>query len=296
MTDKKQSLVVAMAKKFEMEPSKFAETIKKTAMPSDATDEQFAAFLMVAREYNLNPLIREIYAFPGKKGNVQTIVGVDGWVKIMNAHPQFDGINFVDHFDDKGNIHSVTATIHRKDRSEPTVISEYFSECNTGTEPWRKFKTRMLRHKALMQCCRYAFGYTNILDPDEVVDYSNEKESAGLTADEINQRIRKTIDGEVVHVDESQNGKLQPQAEPSLDSATTPQAKALDQQDKPSETITGAEEEKKPLSGDALLLMINTAQTSENLDTACDLIKNLAVKDRLPCMQAAKVKRAELEG
>lgn len=166
MTEKK-SLLVTMAKKFEMEPHVFGNTIRATCMPEKATEEQFAAFLMVANEHNLNPLTKEIYAFPSKGGGIQPIVGVDGWARIMNSHPQFDGIDFTDKISDTGNLESVTARIHRKDRDHPIEVTEYMSECKGTTEPWKKWPNRMLRHKAMIQCCRYAFGFTNIVDPDE---------------------------------------------------------------------------------------------------------------------------------
>lgn len=167
MTEQKKSLLVSMAEKFSMETHQFANTIKQTCLPKEATDEQFAAFLMVAKEHDLNPLTREIYAFPGKGGGIQSIVGVDGWAKIMNSHPQFDGLEFQFDHDEKNALQAVTAIIHRKDRSHPIVVTEYMDECKGGTEPWKKWPARMLRHKAMIQCCRIAFGFTNILDPDE---------------------------------------------------------------------------------------------------------------------------------
>jgi phage recombination protein Bet len=167
MTEQKKSLLVSMADKFSMETHQFANTIKATCLPKDATDEQFAAFLMVAKEHDLNPLTKEIYAFPSKGGGIQPIVGVDGWAKIMNSHPQFDGLEFQFDHDDKSHLAAVTARIHRKDREHPIVVTEYMSECKGATEPWKKWPARMLRHKAMIQCCRIAFGFTNILDPDE---------------------------------------------------------------------------------------------------------------------------------
>ena len=163
----KKSLLVSMAERYDMEVAQFANTIKNTCMPKDSTDEQFAAFLMVAREYNLNPLTREIHAFPGKGGGIQTITGIDGWAKIMNSHPQFNGLSFEFERGDNGELIAVKAIIHRKDRDHPVEVTEYMSECRGATEPWKKWPARMLRHKAMIQCCRLAFGFTNIIDPDE---------------------------------------------------------------------------------------------------------------------------------
>jgi hypothetical protein len=96
------------------------------------------------------------------------VVSVDGWIKLMNRHPQFDGIQFrTDDVD--GKPFSVTATIYLKDRSRPVEITEFFSECNRATEPWKVNPRRMLRHKALIQCARVAFGFSGIVDDEEAV-------------------------------------------------------------------------------------------------------------------------------
>lgn len=126
-------------------------TLKKTAFAGAVTNEQMVALLVVANQYGLNPWTREIYAFP-HKGSIVPIVGIDGWLKIINSHPQFDGMEF-EQDDEK-----CTCTIYRKDRSRPISVTEYLDECRRSTDPWKNHTKRMLRHKATMQCARYAFG------------------------------------------------------------------------------------------------------------------------------------------
>lgn len=165
------SVLVDMATRFGMQPQAFEATVRATCMKPDRSGrvpsrEEFAAFLLVAKEYGLNPLTREIYAFPDK-GGIVPVVGVDGWTRIMNSQPAFDGIEFQDRVNDKGEVTAVTAILHRKDRSHPTVVTEYLSECRRDTDPWRKWPRRMLRHKALIQGARIAFGFAGIYDEDE---------------------------------------------------------------------------------------------------------------------------------
>lgn len=162
----KRSVLVDMATRFGMEPQPFEQTLRATVVPNNCSREQFAAFLLVAKEYDLNPLTKEIYAFPTKGGGIQPIVSIDGWVNLINSHSQLDGIEFEDHHDD-GKLAAITCRLWRKDRSKPIVVTEYFSECSRPTEPWQKWPHRMLRHKALIQCARYAFGFAGIVDPDE---------------------------------------------------------------------------------------------------------------------------------
>jgi phage recombination protein Bet len=170
-TEKKASLSQIMASRFDLEPQIFMETIKKTCFPNgQATNEQLIAFLAVANEHGLNPFTREIYAFPGKGGGIQPIVGIDGWMKLINNHPQFDGMEFQDEISGEGKLYAVTCRIYRKDRKYPMPVTERMDECYRPTEPWKQMPHRMLRHKAIMQCARYAFGFAGIQDEDEARD------------------------------------------------------------------------------------------------------------------------------
>src|SRR6185369_16165996 len=112
-----------MASRFSVEPSKLMGTLKATAFKSDkdkppVTDEQMMALLIVADQYDLNPFTREIFAFPDtKSGGIVPVVSVDGWTRIINEHPQFDGVGFEITNGDEGQ--ACTATIYRKDRAHP---------------------------------------------------------------------------------------------------------------------------------------------------------------------------------
>lgn len=165
-TEPRRSVLVTMATKYSMEPQAFEATLRATVVPNNTTREQFAAFLVVANEYGLNPLTKEIYAFPAKSGGIVPIVSIDGWCNLINSHPQCDGVEFDDHVvGDK--VTAITARLWRKDRSKPIVVTEYLAECQRNTDTWKQYPRRMLRHKALIQCARYAFGFAGIVDPDE---------------------------------------------------------------------------------------------------------------------------------
>lgn len=177
-----------------VEPDKMLSTLKATAFrlpdkyrsgnwtPQEVTNEQMMALLVVANKYGLNPFIKEIYAFPDK-GGIVPIVGVDGWSRMINDHEQFDGMKFVfskeavvidDHA--KRCPEAITCIIYRKDRSHATEITEYLDEVyrpafekdgKVKPGPWQSHTKRMLRHKAMIQCARIAFGFTGIHDQDE---------------------------------------------------------------------------------------------------------------------------------
>ncbi|MER8532074.1 recombinase RecT [Mesorhizobium sp. M1005] len=166
-----RSVLVDMSMRFGMEPAAFEATVRATCMKPDKNGkvpsrEEFAAFLLVAKEYKLNPLTKEIYAFAAKGGGIVPIVSLDGWANLINSHPAMDGVTFAMEHNDDGLLISCTCRIYRKDRSHPIEITEYLSECIRNTEPWQ-MKHRMLRHKSLIQCARYAFGFSGIYDEDE---------------------------------------------------------------------------------------------------------------------------------
>lgn len=138
------------------------ETLKMTAFKGQVSDAQMTALMVVANQYGLNPWTKEIYAFPDKNNGIVPVVGVDGWARIINEHVQFDGMEF-EQDDEK-----CTCIMYRKDRSRPTKITEYMSECKRGNaQPWISHPKRMLRHKAMIQCARVTFGYGGIYDQDE---------------------------------------------------------------------------------------------------------------------------------
>lgn len=138
------------------------ETLKATAFKGQVTDAQMTALLVVANQYGLNPWTKEIYAFPDKNNGIVPVVGVDGWSRIINNHPQFDGMDF------EQDAESCTCIIYRKDRSHPIKVTEWMAECKRpSVGPWGSHPRRMLRHKAMIQCARLAFGYGGIYDQDE---------------------------------------------------------------------------------------------------------------------------------
>jgi len=159
--------IQAMAQRLNLSPAKLQETLRATVFKG-ANDAEFAALIVVANEYKLNPLTKEIYAFAAKGGGIVPLVSIDGWVRIMNEHPQFDGIEFEDIVDDKGKVYAIESTIWRRDRSRPIKVVEYLDECKRNTDPWNKSPNRMLRHRSLIQGARYAFGFSGIYADDEI--------------------------------------------------------------------------------------------------------------------------------
>jgi phage recombination protein Bet len=162
------SVLVRMGERFGVEPEKMLSTLKATAFKGDVSNEQMMALLVVADQYGLNPWTKEIFAFPDRNNGVVPVVGVDGWSRIINSNPQFDGMDFVDGPVDAQQIPEwIECKIYRKDRAHPICAKEYFAEVRRDVGPWKSHPRRMLRHKAMIQAARMAFGFAGIYDPDE---------------------------------------------------------------------------------------------------------------------------------
>ena len=178
------SLVARFAEKYHIEPRKLLDTLKATAFRQRGdqvvTDEQMAALLIVADQFKLNPFTKEIFAF-NDKGAIVPVVSVDGWSRIINEHPAFDGMEF--HYSDQfvqmpGGAKACPdwceVHIYRKDRARPTIVREYLDEVYQAPRgdkgyagPWQSHTKRFLRHKTLIQGARIAFGFAGIYDEDE---------------------------------------------------------------------------------------------------------------------------------
>lgn len=193
----------AMANRLQIKPAALQSTLRSTVFSGCKTDEEFFALVIVSNEYGLNPLLKEIFAFPGKGGGIVPMVSIDGWIRIMNEHPQFDGIDFEFIHDEKGKIEAVEAIVHRKDRSKPIKVIEFLEENYRSTDPWKLMPRRMLRHRALIQAARIAFGFSGIVsegEEDEMINITPQR--AARLPD--SRSLAEELDDEIPHMDRKQ--------------------------------------------------------------------------------------------
>jgi len=108
---------------------------------------------------HLDPLCEEIGFTQFEDGQWQVLITIEGCSKLLNQHPQFNGLVFnqADTLID-GVPEWIECTIHRKDRTIPTTVREYLMEVRGETSIWQKMPRRMLRHRALQQCVRLAIA------------------------------------------------------------------------------------------------------------------------------------------
>lgn len=280
----KQSLVAKMADRFGVEPEKMLSTLKATAFQqkegSEVSNEQMMALLVVADQYGLNPWTKEIYAFPDKQNGIVPIVGIDGWSRIINSNPDFDGIVFTYSEEIVQNNEArdcplwCECTIYRKDRDKPTVIREYLDEVYrepfrknnyTVKGPWQTHTKRMLRWKTMIQAARIAFGYVGIYDQDEA------------------ERI---FEGEYVDVNEAGETVASSTADLNSSIQQAAQKTAANENDEPQAEVSEFQ---------TVIEMIDTAETLDDLDLVEDYVRNLSNKDKSTAKSMIINKRARLE-
>ena len=148
-----------------------------------ASNEQFEAFLLTAEKYNLNPIMKQMWAYPDRSGGIQTMVSIDGWIQIVNSQESFDGFETNTNFGDDGKPLSSTCIIYRKDRNRPTTKTVHYSEWVNNSSPvWKNMPVNMLEHRAFIQCARFCFNITGIQD-EQAVFHTEKEKSTPIVSD-----------------------------------------------------------------------------------------------------------------
>jgi hypothetical protein len=124
-----------------------------------APKQTLLTLLRLARANNLDPLKEEVALALYDDCHWQAYITVEGYSKMLNCHPAFDGISFSQSPEKINDIPAwMECTIYRKDRSQPIVVREYFEEVKGEQAIWQKMPRRMLRHRVMQQCARLAMG------------------------------------------------------------------------------------------------------------------------------------------
>jgi phage recombination protein Bet len=130
-------------------------TLRNTVAPG-LTDPEFLLFAEMCRATGLNPATKEIWAIKAG-GRLQLMTGINGFLKIANSHPQFDGMEVEFERDDKGALIAATAKVYRKDRRFPSIATAYMAEYGKATPIWKQMPSIMLSKCAKGLAIREAF-------------------------------------------------------------------------------------------------------------------------------------------
>ena len=125
----------------------------------DVPAKTILTLLRSMQSLHLDPLCEEIGFTQYDDGQWQVFITIEGCSKLLNQHPQFNGLVFnqADTLID-GVPEWMECTIYRKDREVPTTVREYLTEVRGENPIWQKMPRRMLRHRALQQCVRLAIA------------------------------------------------------------------------------------------------------------------------------------------
>ncbi len=205
---KPMTALESLAARLALDPQKLQDTLAKTAFASCTSYEEFMVCVMVANEYELNPLTKEIYAFPKRGGGVVPMVAYDGWVKIMNRHPQFDGIEY-DHIEDeKGEIKAVEGIIYRKDRTRPIKKMVYLDEFKMNTDPWKQKPRHMLDVRCTCQTVRLAFGITAGIEGVDDIDGGEVRQTTTLVMPTFTGALEQNAPVQIIDQHNPDTGEL----------------------------------------------------------------------------------------
>lgn len=135
-------------------PLEMLNALRNSVAPG-LTDAEFQLFGEIVRSTGLNPITKEVWAIKAG-GRLQLMTGINGFLKIANSHPQYDGME-VDYEWQDGKLIAATAKVYRKDRRFPSVATAYMAEYKKSTPIWQQMPSVMLSKCAKSLALREAF-------------------------------------------------------------------------------------------------------------------------------------------
>jgi len=146
------------------------------------TEAELALVLNIIGQYELNPVLGQVHAWRDNRGQMNTMIGYDGWVDYANRQPTFLRVTYeygdtVPSPDKKGKNcwEWIKATVHDSVRGEIPQVPIYLEEwyvpkrgTNTYDPPWQAQTRHKLHVVAFRSAIRevYGFGAGTVIDED----------------------------------------------------------------------------------------------------------------------------------
>lgn len=152
----------------------------KAKVAPDCTNTEFELLMYMADKYNLDPLLRQIWAVKFGNSPAQIYAGRDGFLEIAHRSGMFNGMDtkVIYKLDDEGRVvtdksglaipHSAVCTVWRKDMTNPFIATVLFTEYNTGKNLWTSKPSVMIGKVAESVCLRKAFSVSGLYCPEEM--------------------------------------------------------------------------------------------------------------------------------
>ena len=200
-------------------------TIRNTVAPK-ASDDELKMFLSIATTYGLDPFLREIWCVDMNGRNVIT-TGRDGYLKIANRNPNFDGMvsdvvhagdRFMKEGDNIKHVYTVSnrgpivgayALVYRKDRAHSSYFFAPFSEYNKGFNAWKQYPSAMIQKVAESMALKRAFSISGLVTEEEIGNNDNNtQQQAQPTPEELRHqelmKAKKFLWNRYLHVCDNQ--------------------------------------------------------------------------------------------
>lgn len=138
--------------------------IKQTVCKG-ASDAQLSMFLEVCKRTGLDPFLKEIW-FVAEKSMI--MAARDGYLRVANEHPMFDGIETRVERDDRMCPVKAVCTVWRKDRTHPTICEAYYNEYKAGSPVWTKYPSAMISKVAEVLALKRSFAINGVVSEEEM--------------------------------------------------------------------------------------------------------------------------------
>ena len=117
------------------------------------------SLLRLIEQYGLDPFLEEVDLVRYEDQSWQAVITTQGYVRLVNACPQFKGVVYSYSEPDANAISTwIECAIYRTDRDGPITVREYYLEARRDSIAWQKMPRRMLRNRAFQQCAKMALG------------------------------------------------------------------------------------------------------------------------------------------
>jgi phage recombination protein Bet len=144
----------------------------KAKVAPNATNTEFELMMYMARKYNLDPLLRQIWLVKFGDSPAQIYAGRDGYLEIAHRSGHFDGMkSWVEYEEDEKGVRRPLkgkCVVYRNDMTHPFESEVLFKEYTTGKNLWASKPSIMLIKVAESVCLRKAFRVSGLYDPDEM--------------------------------------------------------------------------------------------------------------------------------
>lgn len=142
------------------------------------TKEEFELFIYLAKQYNLDPLLKEIWCVKYKDDKPAAIfAGRDGFLKTAHNSGQLEGMKtFALTKDgreiptclDRKDLAGAICYVYRSGKKEPFVVAVNLQEYWKNQANWKTMPETMIKKVSQSQCLRMAFNIHGLYSPDEM--------------------------------------------------------------------------------------------------------------------------------